>query len=54
MTKSEAVNDIRKALLELIKVEDSVVGDYEAAQSFQNSYERLVNCLCFTKKLMRF
>ena len=43
MTKSEAVNDIRKALLELIQVVDSVDDDYEAAQAFQSSYERLVD-----------
>ena len=42
MTKLEAVDDIRKALLELILVQDRIADDYEAAQAFQNSYEKLV------------
>ena len=43
MTKLEAVDDIRKALLELILVKDSVADDDEATRLFQSSFERLVD-----------
>ena len=43
MTKLEAVDDIRKALLELILVKDSTADDDAASRVFQSSYERLVD-----------
>ncbi len=43
MTKLEAVDDIRKALIELILVKDSVADDDEATRTFHLSYERLVD-----------
>jgi hypothetical protein len=43
MTKLEAVDDIRKALLKLISVQDSFADDDEAVRAFQDSYERLVD-----------
>jgi len=42
MTKLEALDDIRKALLELILVRDSVANDDAALGTFQRSLERLV------------
>jgi len=43
MTKLEAIDDIRKALLELIPVKNSVADDDAATQTFQNTFERLVD-----------
>lgn len=42
MTKLEAVDDIRKALLELILVQDSIADDEEAVQAVQSTYKKLV------------
>lgn len=42
MTKLEAVDDIRKALLELISVQDRIADDDEAIRAIQKSYEKLV------------
>lgn len=46
MTKLEAVNDIRKALLELISIQDIIADDDEAVRAFHGSYERLVDMSC--------
>lgn len=43
MTKLEAVDDIRKALLELMAVQDSIADDDEAIRTIQNSFEKLVD-----------
>ena len=43
MTKLEVVDDIRKALLELISVQDSIADDDEAIRTIQKPYERLVD-----------
>ena len=43
MTKLEAVADIRKALLELISVQESIADDDEAVRAIQKPYERLVD-----------
>jgi hypothetical protein len=43
MTKLEAVDDIRKALLELMMVQDSIADDDEAVRAIQKSYEKLVD-----------
>jgi len=50
MTKLEALDDIRKALLELILVRDSVANDDAALRTFQSSLERLVER--FLEKLL--
>lgn len=42
MTKLEAVDDIRKALLELMMAQDGIADDDEAVQVFQSAYESLV------------
>ncbi len=43
MTKLEAVDDIRRALLELMIIQDSIAGDAEAIRTIQKPYERLVD-----------
>ncbi len=43
MTKLEAVDDIRKALLELMLIHDSIADDDAVVRVFQSSYERLVD-----------
>jgi hypothetical protein len=43
MTKSEAVDDIRKALLELMMVQETIADDDEAIRAIQKPYQRLVD-----------
>jgi hypothetical protein len=43
MTRFEAVDDIRKALLELMMVHDSVADDDAVAQAFHGTYLKLVD-----------